>query len=201
MKSRYRTADVFLPWKRTCCWTRSGPHERTTKQKQTPAGQTVTTTGHKQGYVTHVRKGKERGINSGAQKKAMTASGYVLRHRQRLGLQIPEAPAANERAADAQRTSSVCCKCSICSPWYKVGCPPSNHDDTKMVFHKLFRECSETWCEATSVDRWGEIKAEHPTLLLCKKKNASIQCKSSAIRYLYSFDKLHRVSAQVHTCI
>lgn len=68
------------------------------------------------------------------------------------------------------RRCSVCCKCSICSPWYKVSCPPSNHDDTKMAFHKLFRECSETWCEATSVDRWGEIKAEHPTLLLCKQK-------------------------------
>lgn len=94
VKSRNRTADVILPWKQTCCWTWSGPHERTTKQKQTPTGQTDShdTTRRKQGYVTHLHKGKEHGINSGTQRKAMTASdtgkGWVYRfqkHLQQMG--------------------------------------------------------------------------------------------------------------------
>lgn len=36
VRSRGRAADRVLPWKQTCCWPWSGPHERATKENQTP---------------------------------------------------------------------------------------------------------------------------------------------------------------------
>lgn len=40
VESRCRATDSVLPWKQTCCWMWSAPHEKTTKQNQTPTCQT-----------------------------------------------------------------------------------------------------------------------------------------------------------------
>lgn len=79
VKNRCRAADGVLPWKRTCCWTWSGPHERTTKQNQTPTHQTDShdRTGCKQGWVPSLCNDKKRGLSSGTQGKTATAPGLL----------------------------------------------------------------------------------------------------------------------------